>query len=88
MVFLIIYFKTLRVGSHESIKSLPPDSKNQQQMATLTKKKDRLSQSIVAYRSLFDTNNQLISELKGKSPFWHCASHEGSYGGPIKHGSF
>ncbi|XP_072566865.1 structural maintenance of chromosomes flexible hinge domain-containing protein 1 isoform X1 [Paramormyrops kingsleyae] len=40
------------------------DSKNQQQMATLTQKKDRLSQSIIAYRSLFDTNNQLISELK------------------------
>ncbi|KAI1889131.1 hypothetical protein AGOR_G00175910 [Albula goreensis] len=40
------------------------DAKNQQQMAALTKKKDRLSQSLVAYKSLFDTNNQLISELR------------------------
>ncbi|KAJ8385839.1 hypothetical protein AAFF_G00181950 [Aldrovandia affinis] len=40
------------------------DSKNQQQMVALTKKKDRLSQSLIAYRSLFDTNSQLISELK------------------------
>ncbi|XP_035269708.1 structural maintenance of chromosomes flexible hinge domain-containing protein 1 [Anguilla anguilla] len=40
------------------------DSKNQEQMATLTKKKDRLSQSLIVYRSLFDTNNQLISEMK------------------------
>ncbi|XP_042202823.1 structural maintenance of chromosomes flexible hinge domain-containing protein 1 isoform X2 [Callorhinchus milii] len=53
--------------------SLPPyilpfmfynDFKKQQQMATLTKEKDQLSQSIVAYRSLFDTTNQLISEMK------------------------
>ncbi|KAJ8277635.1 hypothetical protein GJAV_G00077890 [Gymnothorax javanicus] len=40
------------------------DSKNQQQMVTLTKKKDRLSQSLIIYKSLFDTNKQLISELK------------------------
>uniref|UniRef100_A0A8C9QY59 Structural maintenance of chromosomes flexible hinge domain containing 1 n=1 Tax=Scleropages formosus TaxID=113540 RepID=A0A8C9QY59_SCLFO len=40
------------------------DSKNQEQMAVLTKKKDRLSQSIMAYKSVFDTNKQLISELK------------------------
>ncbi|XP_078396761.1 structural maintenance of chromosomes flexible hinge domain-containing protein 1 [Cetorhinus maximus] len=40
------------------------DFKKQQQMTTLTKEKDQLSQSIVAYRSLFDTTNQLISEMK------------------------
>ncbi|KAL4635247.1 structural maintenance of chromosomes flexible hinge domain-containing protein 1 [Arapaima gigas] len=50
------------------------DSKNQEQMAALTKKKDRLSQSIVAYKSLFDTNKQLISELKGK--FYDASSKE------------
>ncbi|XP_042299149.1 structural maintenance of chromosomes flexible hinge domain-containing protein 1-like isoform X1 [Sceloporus undulatus] len=38
--------------------------KRQQQMATLTKEKDRLSQSINAYRNLFDTTNQLLDELK------------------------
>uniref|UniRef100_A0A8C9W890 Structural maintenance of chromosomes flexible hinge domain containing 1 n=1 Tax=Scleropages formosus TaxID=113540 RepID=A0A8C9W890_SCLFO len=43
------------------------DSKNQEQMAVLTKKKDRLSQSIMAYKSVFDTNKQLISELKGNN---------------------
>ncbi|XP_067835802.1 structural maintenance of chromosomes flexible hinge domain-containing protein 1 isoform X2 [Heptranchias perlo] len=45
------------------------DFKKQQQMATLTKEKDQLSQSIVAYRSLFDTTNQLIGEMK-------CQAHE------------
>ncbi|XP_069476961.1 structural maintenance of chromosomes flexible hinge domain-containing protein 1 isoform X2 [Ambystoma mexicanum] len=40
------------------------DFKKQQQMAELTKQKDHLSQSINAYRSLFDTTNQLINEIK------------------------
>ncbi|XP_055489430.1 structural maintenance of chromosomes flexible hinge domain-containing protein 1 [Leucoraja erinacea] len=40
------------------------DFKKQQQMTTLTKEKDQLSQSIVAYRSLFDTTNQLVGEMK------------------------
>ncbi|XP_069777834.1 structural maintenance of chromosomes flexible hinge domain-containing protein 1 isoform X2 [Narcine bancroftii] len=40
------------------------DFKKQQVMTTLTKEKDQLSQSIVVYRSLFDTTNQLISEMK------------------------
>ncbi|XP_072111996.1 structural maintenance of chromosomes flexible hinge domain-containing protein 1 isoform X2 [Mobula birostris] len=40
------------------------DFKKQQQMTSLTKEKDQLTQSIVAYRSLFDTTNQLISEMK------------------------
>ncbi|KAJ8376703.1 hypothetical protein SKAU_G00072830 [Synaphobranchus kaupii] len=68
----ILHFKPLIPG-FKSEKALRPfelpflfynDSKNQQQMAALTKKKDRLSQSLVVYRSLFETNNQLISELK------------------------
>ncbi|XP_076146562.1 structural maintenance of chromosomes flexible hinge domain-containing protein 1 isoform X2 [Alosa pseudoharengus] len=42
------------------------DVENQRQMSALTKKKDCLSISIEVYRSLFDTNNQLISELKGQ----------------------
>ncbi|XP_031439419.1 structural maintenance of chromosomes flexible hinge domain-containing protein 1 isoform X2 [Clupea harengus] len=42
------------------------DVENQRQMSALTKKKDRLSVSIEVYHSLFDTNNQLITELKGQ----------------------
>ncbi|XP_062836537.1 structural maintenance of chromosomes flexible hinge domain-containing protein 1 isoform X2 [Anolis carolinensis] len=40
--------------------------KKQQQMATLTKRRDKLSQSINAYKSLFDTTNQLLGELKSQ----------------------
>ncbi|XP_043921496.1 structural maintenance of chromosomes flexible hinge domain-containing protein 1 [Protopterus annectens] len=40
------------------------DFKKQQQMASLTKERDQLSQSVLAYRSLFETTNQLISEMK------------------------
>ncbi|KAM4688949.1 structural maintenance of chromosomes flexible hinge domain-containing protein 1 [Discoglossus pictus] len=40
------------------------DFRKQQQMAALTKEKDNLSQSVKAYRSLFDTSNQLIKEIK------------------------
>ncbi|XP_028825621.1 structural maintenance of chromosomes flexible hinge domain-containing protein 1 [Denticeps clupeoides] len=40
------------------------DVENQKKMSTLTKKKDRLSQSIVIYRGWFETNQQLIVELK------------------------
>ncbi|XP_019402215.1 PREDICTED: structural maintenance of chromosomes flexible hinge domain-containing protein 1 [Crocodylus porosus] len=38
--------------------------KKQQQMATLTRERDQLSQSILAYRSLFETSNQLVTEMK------------------------
>nr|XP_015209938.1 PREDICTED: structural maintenance of chromosomes flexible hinge domain-containing protein 1 [Lepisosteus oculatus] len=40
------------------------DCRKQQQMATLTREKDQIIKSIGAYKSLFDTNNQLVSELK------------------------
>ncbi|XP_053324084.1 structural maintenance of chromosomes flexible hinge domain-containing protein 1 [Spea bombifrons] len=40
------------------------DFQKQQQMAELTKEKDRLSLSVTAYRCLFDTTNQLIDEIK------------------------
>ncbi|XP_005997938.1 structural maintenance of chromosomes flexible hinge domain-containing protein 1 isoform X1 [Latimeria chalumnae] len=40
------------------------DYKKQQQMAALTKERDQLSQSISAYKNLFDTTNQLINEMK------------------------
>ncbi|KAM8966908.1 structural maintenance of chromosomes flexible hinge domain-containing protein 1 [Pelodytes ibericus] len=40
------------------------DVRKQQQMAELTKEKDRLSESVAAYRRLFDTTNQLISEIQ------------------------
>ncbi|XP_063062611.1 structural maintenance of chromosomes flexible hinge domain-containing protein 1 [Engraulis encrasicolus] len=42
------------------------DVENQRQMSALSQKKDRLSLSIDVYNSLFDTNRQLISELKGQ----------------------
>ncbi|OCT76683.1 structural maintenance of chromosomes flexible hinge domain-containing protein 1 [Xenopus laevis] len=40
------------------------DFEKQQQMATLTKEKDQLSQTVKAYRCLFDTSKQLISEIQ------------------------
>uniref|UniRef100_A0A8C4S0L8 Structural maintenance of chromosomes flexible hinge domain containing 1 n=1 Tax=Erpetoichthys calabaricus TaxID=27687 RepID=A0A8C4S0L8_ERPCA len=40
------------------------DVKKQAQMATLTREKDQLKQSIGAYRSLFDTTKQLLTEIK------------------------
>ncbi|XP_068023001.1 structural maintenance of chromosomes flexible hinge domain-containing protein 1 isoform X2 [Melanerpes formicivorus] len=40
------------------------DFKKQQQMATLTKERDQLSQSIGVYRNWFETNSQLVTELK------------------------
>ncbi|KAM4704987.1 structural maintenance of chromosomes flexible hinge domain-containing protein 1 [Rhinophrynus dorsalis] len=40
------------------------DFEKQQQMVELTKEKDQLSQSVKAYRCLFDTSNQLIGEIK------------------------
>uniref|UniRef100_A0A8D2J829 Structural maintenance of chromosomes flexible hinge domain containing 1 n=1 Tax=Varanus komodoensis TaxID=61221 RepID=A0A8D2J829_VARKO len=36
----------------------------QQQMAMLTKERDRLAQSVQVYRSMFDTSNQLLAELR------------------------
>ncbi|XP_030635022.1 structural maintenance of chromosomes flexible hinge domain-containing protein 1 [Chanos chanos] len=42
------------------------DVENQKIMATLSKRKDRLSQSIDIYRELFDTNKQLIHELQNQ----------------------
>ncbi|KAM6350260.1 structural maintenance of chromosomes flexible hinge domain-containing protein 1 isoform 3-T3 [Podargus strigoides] len=38
--------------------------KKQQQMATLTRERDQLSQSIALYRDLIDTANQLVTEIK------------------------
>ncbi|KAJ7395253.1 hypothetical protein BTVI_156751 [Pitangus sulphuratus] len=40
------------------------DSKKQQLMATLTREKDQLSKSIDLYRKMFDTTNQLVTEMK------------------------
>ncbi|KAG8442141.1 hypothetical protein GDO86_011078 [Hymenochirus boettgeri] len=40
------------------------DFEKQQQMAQLTKEKDQLSQTVKAYRCLFDTSKQLIGEIK------------------------
>lgn len=42
------------------------DVENQKQMSALSKRKDRLSLSIEAYNSLFQTNNQLGAELRGQ----------------------
>ncbi|KFQ51379.1 Structural maintenance of chromosomes flexible hinge domain-containing protein 1, partial [Nestor notabilis] len=40
------------------------DFKKQQQMATLTRERDQLSQSIGVYRNWLDTTNQLVNEIK------------------------
>lgn len=42
------------------------DMENQKQMAELTRKKDQLSQTIEIYKSLFDTNQQLVNELNNQ----------------------
>ncbi|XP_051997338.1 structural maintenance of chromosomes flexible hinge domain-containing protein 1 [Xyrauchen texanus] len=39
------------------------DAERQKVMTTLSKKKDRLSQTVLMYREIFDTNEQLKSEL-------------------------
>ncbi|XP_062987369.1 structural maintenance of chromosomes flexible hinge domain-containing protein 1 [Elgaria multicarinata webbii] len=38
--------------------------KKQQEMATLTKKRDKLSHTIKTYRNTFDANQQLLTEIK------------------------
>ncbi|XP_024248780.1 structural maintenance of chromosomes flexible hinge domain-containing protein 1 [Oncorhynchus tshawytscha] len=42
------------------------DVENRKQMSELTKKKDQLKQTVDIYRSLFDTNRQLITELSNQ----------------------
>ena len=43
------------------------DSKKQQQMAALSKERDALRGTVQAYKSMFDTQQQLISELRGEA---------------------
>lgn len=43
------------------------DVEKQQQMAQLTKAKDKLMESVKAYKCLFDATNQLIKEMKCQS---------------------
>lgn len=50
------------------------DAERQKIMSTLSKKKDRLSQTILMYRDIFDTNQQLISEMKCKKCIHFVAS--------------
>ncbi|XP_030068875.1 structural maintenance of chromosomes flexible hinge domain-containing protein 1 isoform X2 [Microcaecilia unicolor] len=57
--------------------------KKQQQMAELTKEKDQLSQSITAYRSLFDTTNQLINEMQCQAK--EAKAKEEHYRNELKH---
>uniref|UniRef100_A0A672P6A9 Structural maintenance of chromosomes flexible hinge domain containing 1 n=1 Tax=Sinocyclocheilus grahami TaxID=75366 RepID=A0A672P6A9_SINGR len=40
------------------------DAENQKVIVSLSKKKDRLSQTVLMYQEFFDTNNQLTSELE------------------------
>uniref|UniRef100_A0A673LB61 Structural maintenance of chromosomes flexible hinge domain-containing protein 1-like n=1 Tax=Sinocyclocheilus rhinocerous TaxID=307959 RepID=A0A673LB61_9TELE len=44
------------------------DAENQKVIVSLSKKKDRLSQTVLMYQEFFDTNNQLTSELECR----HC----------------
>ena len=42
------------------------DAKKQSQMAALSKERDNLQSAIKTYKSLFETTEQLIEELKSK----------------------
>lgn len=44
------------------------DAEHQKVIVSLSKKKDRLSQTVLMYRDIFDTNKQLVSELECR----HC----------------
>ena len=44
------------------------DAKKQSQMAAYMKERDMLKSTIITYDSLFETNQQLINELKSKMP--------------------
>jgi len=48
------------------------DVKKQTQMAMLSKERDRLMLAVRSYKSLFDTTNQLVAELR--SMLLHVAS--------------
>ncbi|KAM9500750.1 structural maintenance of chromosomes flexible hinge domain-containing protein 1 isoform 1-T1 [Clarias gariepinus] len=59
----------------KSLLNIPPfklpfrfynDAENQKVMATMSKKKDQLSQSIVVYKEILETNRQLTTELTGQ----------------------
>jgi len=43
-----------------------PDAKKQSEMAALTKERDSLQNAIKTYRSLFETSEALIRELRSK----------------------
>ena len=43
------------------------DAKKQTQMAALSKERDNLQSAIKTYKSLFETTEQLIEELKSKN---------------------
>ena len=58
---------TVEDSSDDRFGLLPADVENQKQMSELTKKKDQLSQTIDIYKSLFDTNRQLVTELNSKA---------------------
>ena len=46
------------------------DVKKQTQMAMLSKERDRLVTAVRSYKSLFDTTNQLIAELRSMSVYF------------------
>ena len=48
------------------------DAKKQTQMAALSKERDNLQSAIKTYKSLFETTEQLIEELKSKSIIIIC----------------
>ncbi|KAF5895762.1 structural maintenance of chromosomes flexible hinge domain-containing protein 1, partial [Clarias magur] len=59
----------------KSLSNIPPyklpfrfynDTEHQKVMATMSKKKDQLSQSILVYKDILETNKQLTTELKGQ----------------------
>ena len=69
-LFFHIYF--LLIEAPHFRRSIPcvTDIKKQSQMAALSKERDNLRSAIKAYRSLFDTTQQLVKELR--STFFGC----------------
>ncbi|GFN86871.1 structural maintenance of chromosomes flexible hinge domain-containing 1 [Plakobranchus ocellatus] len=48
---------------------MKPDAKKQQQMSALSEERDALRGTVQAYKSIFDTQQQLIGELRGFASF-------------------
>jgi len=69
VICLIIYFLGTEKCNYNSdviLCGVFPDAKKQSEMAALTKERDSLQNAIKTYRSLFETSEALIRELRSK----------------------